>query len=137
MNNDYKIMQLINHSIYVITNAFDKILITPCSLGHSASHENNNHVVLCHKWLPQTGNGDRLRAMSLGWEGQPAALEQRVLLGSNLDTLGALGCYRDTPSMSAQGLSHPTPSLPSRIIDWKSCGMPSGLWYACQSLQHQ
>lgn len=49
MNNDYKIMQLISHGIYVITNEFDKILITPCSLGHSASHENNNRVVLCHK----------------------------------------------------------------------------------------
>lgn len=48
MNNDYKIMQLINRDIYVITNVFDTILITPCSSGRSASHENNNRVVLCH-----------------------------------------------------------------------------------------
>lgn len=83
------------------------------------------------------GEWDRLRAMSLGWEGQPAAPEQQVVLGSNLDTLGARGCYRDTPSMSAQGLSYPTPSLPSRIINWKSRGIPSGLWNTCQPLQHQ
>lgn len=53
MNNDYKIMQLINHDIHVITNEFDKILIIPCSSGYSASHENNNHVALCHRWLLQ------------------------------------------------------------------------------------
>lgn len=53
MNNDYKIMQLINHDIHVITNEFDKILIIPCSSEYSASHENNNHVVLCHRWLLQ------------------------------------------------------------------------------------
>lgn len=69
MNNDYKIMQLINHGIYVITNEFDKILITPCSLGDSASHENNNHVVLCHKRLHQRGNGERFKAVPLGWKG--------------------------------------------------------------------
>lgn len=56
MNNDYKIMQLINRDIYVITNVFDKILITPCSSGRSASHENNNHAVLCH-WWPRVGGG--------------------------------------------------------------------------------
>lgn len=49
MNNDYKIMQLINHDIHVITNEFDKILIIPCSSEYSASHENNNHVALCHR----------------------------------------------------------------------------------------
>lgn len=73
----------------------------------------------------------------LGWEGQPVAPEPWVVLGSNLGTLGALGCYTDTPRMSAQGLSHPTPSLPARMINWQSSGMHSGLWYASQPLQHQ
>jgi len=131
MNNDYKIMQLINHGIYVITNEFDKILIIPCSLGHSASHENNNHVVLCHSWLPQTGERWRTQGCAT-WLGRAACCR------------GAAGrCWEQPGRPSSAGLARKCPqhfcsravprnplltepttgatSLQSRGATWGSC----------------
>lgn len=91
-------MQLINHGIYVITNESDKILITPCSLGHSASHENNNHVALSQMIASDGGvvTGSGL-CHGAGMSNQ-LSRSNGEMLGSSQDGPAALGWYRNIPA---------------------------------------
>lgn len=53
--------------------------------------------------IASDGEWGQIQGCATGLGRATRALEQWVVLGSNLDTLGALGCYRDTPRVSAQG----------------------------------
>lgn len=132
MNNDYKIMQLINHGIYVITNEFDKILIIPCSLGHSASHENNNHVALSQMIASAGGavTGSGLRRSAGTRNALPRGSGETP--GSSQDPQPRAGT--GTSPVSAQGLSHPAPSSPRELSISEAVGPTRG---SCHPLQHR